>query len=151
MVQVGMGENDRIELGERVDLRNVQVRGAVLVVRFLTAVYEHFAVRGREEKCCPAYFPATAEHGDPEPLVPLHGILALFPTGNIAVNAPADCPQELLSFLIDRAEVLPHLLDRAALDWGSPDYFRGPADIPGDIPQGSPVLADNNAGFFRLD
>ena len=147
-----MGEDDRIELGERVDLRDIQVGCAPGIVRFFPAVDQDPAVRRCQEECGTADFPAAAEHGDPDPLVFFRGVLAhLLFAGNIPVDPPPDGPQELLALLVDGPEVLADLLDRGTLDRGCPDNLGRPPDMAGDVPERCPVLPDDNPGFFCLD
>ena len=67
------------------------------------------------------------------------------------MDPAADGAEELFALFIDRTEVLPHLLDRGALDRGSADHLGGPPDMLGYLPERAAVLADDHAGFFRLD
>ena len=67
------------------------------------------------------------------------------------MDPPPDSTQELLTLLIDRAQVLADLLYGTALDGGSADNFGRPANVPGNITERDPVLPDYNAGFLRFD
>ena len=152
MVKVGVGEDHCIKLGERVDLRHIEVGSAPGIVRLFPAVDQDPAVRRGQEECGTADFPAAAEHGNPDPLVFFRGVLAhlLFPR-NIPVDPPADGPQELLPFLVDGPEILTDLLNRGTLNRGCPDNLGCPPDMAGDIPECRPVLADDNPGLFCFD
>ncbi len=152
MIEVGVGEHNRVQLGKRIDFRNIEIGCTAGIVRFFPAVDQDPAVRRSKEERGTADLPAAAEHGDPYPLVFFYRILAhLFFTGDIPVYPPPDGPQELLTFLVHGPEVLAGLLDCRTLDGGSPDNFWRPPDMTGDIPQCCPVLPDDNPWFFCFD
>jgi hypothetical protein len=48
VIEVGVGEDNSVELSKRVDLGNIKVRGAIGVVGFLPTIDKHAAVRGGE-------------------------------------------------------------------------------------------------------
>jgi hypothetical protein len=61
MVQVSMSKNDRIELGKRMDLRDIKIGGPVRVVGFFSTVDKHPAVgSGEQEGCTPDFTAAPA-------------------------------------------------------------------------------------------
>ena len=142
MVEVGVGQHHRVELGERLDLGDVEVRGPVRVVGLLAAVDQHLRLGRREQERGPPDLAAAPEGRDADPLVLVR---------DLAVDPPADGPEEVLPLVVDRAEVLPDLLDRLALDRRRAHDLRRPANLLRDLAERRAVLADHDAGLLGLD
>ncbi len=142
MVEVRVSQHHRVELGERLDLGDVEVRRPVRVVRLLAAVDQDLRFGRREQERGAPDLAAAPEGGHADPLVLVR---------HLAVDPPADRAKEVLALVVDRAQILPDLLDRLALDRRRAHDLRRPADLLRDLAERRPVLTDHDAGLLGLD
>ncbi len=67
------------------------------------------------------------------------------------MDAAPDLSEEHFPLILNRAEIGTDLLDRRTLDGRCPDDLGRPADLFCDLPEGCPVLPDDNTRFLSLD
>src|SRR5438552_951140 len=142
VVQVGVGDDDRIERTERQDLGRVQVRRSVVLRDQDAAVDQDLRLPGTQEGGGAANLPESAERRDPHVVLPLR---------DLPREAPADLLQERLPLVVNRPKVLPDLLDRLRRDRRGPHDLGRPADLLLDLIQDGAVAADDDAGGESLD
>src|SRR5437870_1034970 len=142
MVQVRVGDDDRIDRAERSDLRGVQVRRAVVFRDQHTAIDEDLRLPRAQQGRGPTDLTESSERRDPD---------VVLSRRHLAGKSPADLLQERLTFIVDRPKILTDLLDGLRGNRRRPDDFRGPPDLFLDLVEDRAVAANDHSRGEGLD
>src|SRR4030066_42149 len=116
------------------ELGSMQIGGRAAVVSAdrNSAVDEHFALSGRQQRSAPADLPVATQGSHPEPRLFVQPLAHQF---------SADLPKEFLSLILHLAEVVPDLADRLGRYRRGADYLGCPANLLLYLIQDRSVLA----------
>src|SRR5207244_3926622 len=137
VVQVRVGDDDRIDRAEGRDLRGIQVRGAVVFRDQDAAVDEDVRFSRAQQRGGASDLTESSERRDPD---------VILARRHLAGEAAADLFPERLAFVVDRPEILADLLDGLRGDRRRPDDLRGPPDLFLHLIQTRAVAADDRPG-----